>query len=75
LQEIYPLDIGDKFTLALASTLNADGTPDDVSDMRCIWLLWAFATQFHSTQESPTNRDITHKAVKRRWQTSTNLNM
>jgi DNA-directed RNA polymerase I, II, and III subunit RPABC3 len=33
LQEIYPLDIGDKFTLALASTLNADGTPDDVSDM------------------------------------------
>ena len=28
-QEIYPIDIGEKFAFALASTLNADGTPDD----------------------------------------------
>jgi DNA-directed RNA polymerases I, II, and III subunit RPABC3 len=28
-QEIYPIDIGEKFAFALASTINADGTPDD----------------------------------------------
>mmetsp|Transcript_11299 Transcript_11299/g.15641 ORF Transcript_11299/g.15641 Transcript_11299/m.15641 type:complete len:144 (+) Transcript_11299:98-529(+) len=27
--DIYPLDLGQKFSLALASTLNLDGTPDD----------------------------------------------
>jgi len=26
--EVYPLAVGDKFTLALAPTLNLDGTPD-----------------------------------------------
>ncbi|OAY37772.1 DNA-directed RNA polymerases II and V subunit 8A [Manihot esculenta] len=26
--EIYPMDVGDKFTMALAHTLNLDGTPD-----------------------------------------------
>ncbi|KAG9141039.1 hypothetical protein Leryth_012622 [Lithospermum erythrorhizon] len=26
--EIYPMRVGDKFTMALAPTLNLDGTPD-----------------------------------------------
>lgn len=26
--EIYPLGVGQKFTMALATTLNLDGTPD-----------------------------------------------
>lgn len=26
--EIYPMAVGDKFTMALAHTLNLDGTPD-----------------------------------------------
>lgn len=26
--EIYPMRVGDKFTMALANTLNLDGTPD-----------------------------------------------
>lgn len=26
--EIYPMHVGDKFTMALAHTLNLDGTPD-----------------------------------------------
>jgi len=26
--EVYPLAVGDKFTLAMAPTLNLDGTPD-----------------------------------------------
>lgn len=27
--DVYPLKVGDKFSLALAKTLNLDGTPDD----------------------------------------------
>lgn len=27
--EIYPMEVGDKFTLALAPTLSLDGTPDE----------------------------------------------
>lgn len=26
--ELYPMRVGDKFTMALAHTLNLDGTPD-----------------------------------------------
>lgn len=26
--EVYPMAVGDKFTLAMAPTLNLDGTPD-----------------------------------------------
>lgn len=26
--EIYPMGVGEKFTMALATTLNLDGTPD-----------------------------------------------
>ena len=27
--ELYPLEVGNKFTFALASTLNLDGSPDE----------------------------------------------
>ncbi|MCO5580753.1 hypothetical protein L7F22_034623 [Adiantum nelumboides] len=29
--EIYPLQVDDKFTMALSSTLSLDGTPDDAT--------------------------------------------
>lgn len=40
--EVYPLHVGEKFTMVLAPTLNLDGTPDSGYFTQVIYLDFLF---------------------------------